>query len=177
MLDRPARLELPASSVSPPPPRLERFSTGAGGHAIWLMARCLIGGLFVQSGFMKLTGLDAFAAGLAKNGVPMADVAAMIGATVEFAGGVAIVVGLQTRYAALLVVAFTIAATLISHRFWEFADATRRQQAVQFGKNIAIIGGFLLLFVHGGGRFSADGWWQRRRFRSPTGNVAPAGEP
>jgi putative oxidoreductase len=139
------------------------FASGTAANALWLVARCLIGGLFVQSGVGKLMGLDAFAASLAKNGVPMADIAAVVGAAVEFGGGLAIVAGLQTRYAALLMVAFTVAATLISHRYWEFADAARRQQAVQFGKNIAIIGGFLLLFVHGGGRFSFDGWWRRRR--------------
>jgi putative oxidoreductase len=144
----------------------DRLRPEAAANAIWLLARCLIGGLFLQSGTGKLMGLDAFAAGLAKNGVPMPDIAATIGATVEFCGGLAIVIGLQTRYAALLMVAFTIVATLISHRFWELAEpAARRQQAVQFGKNIAIIGGFLLLFVQGGGRYSVDGW--RRHTRSP----------
>jgi putative oxidoreductase len=158
MLDRPAQFE---SSPSAGSSALDRFSKGAGGHALWLLARCFMGGLFVQSGIVKLMGLDAFAAGLAKNGVPMADTAALVGAAVEFGGGVAIVIGLQTRNAALLMIAFTIVATLISHRFWELADAARRQQAVQFGKNIAIIGGFLLLFLHGGGRFSLDGWRRR----------------
>jgi putative oxidoreductase len=161
MLDRP--LQPFSASARDSAPGADQFAFGIAANTLWLVARCLIGGLFVQSGIGKLMGLDAFAAGLAKNGVPMANVAAVVGAAVEFGGGLAIVVGLQTRYAALLMVAFTIVATLISHRYWEFADAVRRQQAVQFGKNVAIIGGFLLLFVHGGGRFSFDGWWRRRR--------------
>jgi putative oxidoreductase len=160
MLDRPRQQS--SWSVRPSDSGIDRFASGTAANVLWLVARCLIGGLFVQGGGVKLMALDAFAASLAKNGVPMADIAAAIGAAVEFGGGLAIVVGLQTRYAAPLMVAFTIIATLISHRFWEFADAARRQQSVQFGKNVAIIGGFLLLFVHGGGRLSLDGWWQRR---------------
>src|SRR5437588_6950828 len=113
MLDRSVPRELSSASIGSSSSALERFSNGAGGHAIWLLARWLIGGLFVQSGVVKLMGLDAFAVSLAKNGVPMADIAAIIGAAVEFGGGLAIVVGWQTRYAALLMIAFTIVATLI----------------------------------------------------------------
>jgi putative oxidoreductase len=94
----------------------------------------------------------------------MADVAAVVGAAVEFGGGLAIVLGLQTRYAALLMALFTISATLISHRFWELQDlALRRQQSVHFMKNLVILGAFLLLLVQGGGRLSFDGWWRRAR--------------
>src|SRR5262249_49106079 len=75
-------------------------------------------------------------------------------------GGLAIVFGLMTRYAALLMIAFVIVATLISHRFWAFQGAERRTQTVQFAKNVAIIGGFLFLFVTVGGRYSLDRWWR-----------------
>jgi putative oxidoreductase len=143
-------------------PAIDRVAAGIGGDTIWLLARCFIGGIFVYSGFGKLTGLEGFAASLAKNGVPMPEVMAVIGGAVEFFGGLAIVLGLKTRYAALLMALFTISATLISHRFWEFQDAaTFKGQSVHFMKNIAILGAFLLLFVQGGGRLSLDGWWRR----------------
>lgn len=58
---------------------------------------------------------------------------------------------------------FVIVATGISHRFWEYAEAARRTQESQFFKNLSIIGGFLLLFVTGGGRYSLDGWLLRRK--------------
>jgi putative oxidoreductase len=168
MLDRPAppapRDVSVSTERSPTFSALDRFMASGGGDTIWLLARCFIGGIFVYSGFGKLTALDAFAASLAKNGVPMADVAAVVGAAVEFGGGLAIVLGLQTRYAALLMALFTISATLISHRFWELQDlALRRQQSVHFMKNLVILGAFLLLLVQGGGRLSFDGWWRRAR--------------
>ena len=71
--------------------------------------------------------------------------------------------GFRTRYASLLMILFVIVATGISHRFWEFADAARRAQESQFFKNLSIIGGFLLLFVTGGGRFSLDALLRRRK--------------
>src|SRR6059058_4964795 len=77
-------------------------AAAAWSDVVWLFGRILIGGIFVQSGFQKLMGLDAFAAGLARNGIPgaIAQVLAPVGAAVEFVGGLAIVFGLMTRYAA-----------------------------------------------------------------------------
>ena len=128
-----------------------------------LLGRIMIGGIFVQSGFNKLMGLDAFAAGLARQGIPAAaaSMLAPIGATTEFVGGLAIVFGLMTRYAAVLMILFVIVATLISHRFWVLQGTERRTQSVQFAKNAAIIGGFLFAFATGAGRVSLDRWWRR----------------
>ena len=135
----------------------------AWGDVVSLLGRILIGGIFVQSGFGKLMGLDAFAAGLTRNGIPgaIAQVLAPVGAAVEFVGGLAIVFGLMTRYAAVLMILFVIVATLISHRFWALQGAERRSQTVQFAKNAAIIGGFLYVFATGAGRVSLDRWWRR----------------
>jgi len=126
----------------------------ASGDSILLLARILIGVIFVQSGF---------GTGLARNGIPaaIAPVLAPIGAGVEFVGGLAVVLGLATRYVALLMIVFVVLATLISHRFWMLQGAERRTQTVQFAKNVAIIGGFLFAFITGGGRYSLDRWWRR----------------
>jgi putative oxidoreductase len=129
---------------------------------LWrLVGRILLGGIFVVSGYGKLMGLAAFAASLEKNGVPYASALAPVGASVEFFGGVAIVIGVEVRAAALLMIAFVIVATLISHRFWELQDAARRTQLTQFSKNMAIIGGFALLHAAGGGRFAVERLWRR----------------
>ncbi len=88
---------------------------------------------------------------------------AVIGATVEFVGGILIVTGFRTRDASLLMILFVIVATGISHRYWEFAEAARRLQESQFFKNLSIIGGFLLFGVAGSGRFGLDALLQRRK--------------
>lgn len=129
--------------------------------ALLLIGRVLIGGVFVMSGYGKITGLDAFAANLAQGGVPAP--LAYLGAFAEFAGGLCLMFGLATRYTALLLVAFTVVATLIAHRYWEFTDAAmRRGQLINFQKNLMIIGGMLAFVVAGAGRFSIDGLLRRR---------------
>lgn len=130
---------------------------------VLLLARILLGWIFLRSGFGKVTDVGAFTASLARRGVPMTDVLGPLGAAVEFFGGLALILGFKIRYSALLMVAFVVVATLIGHRFWEFADAAaRRTQQGQFNKNLALIGGMLALWVAGAGRLAVDRLWQRR---------------
>jgi putative oxidoreductase len=146
---------LPASS----PAGIDGFAQSSRDWLL-LLGRILLGGIFVLSGYGKLMGLSAFAASLEQKGVPFASVMALIGAPVEFFGGLAIVLGIETRYSAALMVAFVIMATLISHRFWEYQDAVRQMQQTHFLKNMAIIGGFVVLFVQGGGSFALARLWR-----------------
>ena len=130
---------------------------------ILLAGRLALGAIFVKSGFQKLMALSVFASSLAARGVPASSFWAVVGASVEFIGGLLIVTGCKTRYASLLMILFVIVATGISHRFWDFADAAaRRSQESQFFKNLSIIGGFLLLYVCGAGRFALDAVLGRR---------------
>jgi putative oxidoreductase len=132
-----------------------------------LLGRVLMAFIFVQSGFGKLLHMGGFSASLASKGVPLADVFGVVGPCVEFFGGLAVLLGVQTRYAAGLIAVFTVVATAISHRYWEFSDAARRAQEVNFSKNICIFGGFLLLMATGGGRFSLDGLLRGGSLKAP----------
>jgi putative oxidoreductase len=85
---------------------------------------------------------------LAARGVP--SFLAYPAVAAEFFGGLALLLGVATRYAVLVVLIFTIVATGISHRYWEFTEAVaRRVQEGNFYKNLAIIGATLVLFVAG----------------------------
>jgi putative oxidoreductase len=133
-----------------------------GEGVLMLLGRLLVGALFVPSGFGKLTGiggpgLNAFAGVLGGKGLPVPLAWAVVAALIEFFAGLAVVLGLWTRAAAFLMVLFTIAAALLSHNYWTMADAARAAQFIQFWKNMAIVGGFLFLFVHGAGPLSLDG--------------------
>ena len=128
-----------------------------------LVGRVLLGWIFVESGWRKLMGMDAFIASLVNRRVPYPTVLGWIGAPLEFLGGLALVLGAITRCATLAIIIFTIVATLIGHRYWELTDAAaRRMQYSHFAKNLTIIGGLILLLVTGGGRFSVDGWRRRK---------------
>ena len=152
MLDRPQ----PSTSTRDGAGPLALPLSPALADAILLIARILVGYIFVLSGWGKLVGLAGFAASLERQGVPGSYAFAILGAAVEFAGGLALVLGIATRYAALGLVAFTLAATGIAHRFWEFDEAARRGQAINFNKNMAMVGGLLAILVAGPGRFSFD---------------------
>jgi putative oxidoreductase len=118
-----------------------------------------------MSGSQKLMGLDQFAAYLTKAGIPenIATILAPIAATAETLGGLLIVLGLVTSWASLLMIAFTLAAAFIGHRFWEFEGQIRGLQQSNFTKNIMIAAAFCLLYVAGGGPYSIDRWWRHRR--------------
>jgi putative oxidoreductase len=68
-----------------------------------------------------------------------------------------LILGLGTRYCAILTIVFVVVATAIAHRYWEYpAGAPQIAQYNNFLKNISIIGGALAIFVTGGGRYSLD---------------------
>jgi putative oxidoreductase len=128
-----------------------------------VIGRVLLGWIFVAAGWGKLGNMSAFAGYLTSLGVPAPGLMSTIIPPVEFLIGVALVLGFATRYAALVCIAFTIGATLIAHRYWEFPAAQQAAQYNNFLKNLSIMGGALLLFVTGPGRFSLDHWLAGRR--------------
>jgi len=134
----------------------------AGHDTMLLVARAAMAAIFLPSGFQKLTHLGAFAASLSQHGVPDATQLAPLAASVEFFGALLILTGTRFRWAALLMAGFTAVAALISHRFWELGEAARAAQEVQFMKNLAILGGFVALFVAGPGLYSVDHGLARR---------------
>jgi putative oxidoreductase len=140
-------------------PLLSHADTAAGttGDALLLIGRILLGWLFLTTAWGKLFGgIDGFAGYLRALKVPAPEFWAWIGAIVEFVVGVTLILGLGTRYAALLCVLFLIVATALAHRYWEYPPAQMGAQKTNFLKNLAILGGALFLFVSGGGRFSID---------------------
>ena len=127
-----------------------------------LCARILIGWIFVMYGWGKVMNVPAFIKS-SLGGVPFSNVIGYIAAPLELVGGVLILLGLATRYAAIAILLFTVAATLVGHRYWEFTGAQFRGQRVHFWKNISMLGGLVLLFVAGAGRWSVDRFLARNR--------------
>jgi len=127
--------------------------------AFLLIGRVLVGWLFLVSSAGiggKLWNHAGFLGYLKNLGAPAPEVSSWIGALVEFVIGAALILGVGTRYAALLCALFLIVATALAHRYWEYPAAQVMAQYNNFLKNLAIFGGALLLFVSGPGRFSVD---------------------
>ncbi len=116
-----------------------------------LISRIFLAILFILAGWGKLTGLEGTAQYFGAIGLPMPSVTAVLVGLVEFVGGLAILIGFQTRIAAVVVALFTIGATLVAHM--DFAEG---MNALMAQKNLAIAGGLLLLAVTGAGAYSVD---------------------
>jgi putative oxidoreductase len=89
-------------------------------------------------------------------GVPMPTLAAAVATFMELPVAFAVAVGAFTRPSALLLVLYTLGTALIGHHHWTVTGAGRVDSMDGFYKNLSIIGGFLLLYVTGAGKYSID---------------------
>jgi putative oxidoreductase len=86
---------------------------------------------------------------------------AYINAIFQFAIGMMVLIGYQTRISALLVVLWLIPVTYLGHPFWAGINPVFNEP--QFYKNLAIIAAYLMIATYGAGRFSVDNFISRRR--------------
>jgi putative oxidoreductase len=115
------------------------------------LARVMLALIFIIGGYSKLMAVAGIAGMLQKAGFPEPRLFGYAVGALELIGGVMILLGFKTRWAAAALFVFTAGTIFISHKFW--IDASQQTQAL---KNLAIMGGYLLLVVNGGGRLSID---------------------
>jgi len=114
-----------------------------------LAGRLLIALIFILTGYSKIGGFEGTQAYMTAMGVPGALLPLVI--ITELLGGLLIVVGLFTRYAAFALAGFSILAAVIFH-----GDTSDQTQYLFLLKNLAIAGGFLFLVANGPGSISLD---------------------
>lgn len=76
------------------------------------------------------------------------------GIFVLIVGGILVLIGYRSSLGAILLLSYWVPVTFIVHSFWNDPEDVRRMQSVLFMKNLAIIGGLLMVLVNGSGRFS-----------------------
>ena len=121
-----------------------------------LLARALMSYVFIVEGYGKLLHYSDVGEYMQSHGVPAMLLPLVI--LTEFGGGLLILGGLMTRWAAIALSGFAILTALIFHR-----DGADAEQTINLQKNFAIAGGFLVLAVFGPGVWSFDGWLARAR--------------
>lgn len=120
------------------------------------VGRVLIAALFLPAGLAKISGFAGTVAYIASVGLPAPTLAAAAAVILEVGGGIALLVGLGTRYAALALAFFTLVASFIFHAYWAVpADQTYVTQLLFF-KNIAVAGGLMAIAAFGAGGWSLD---------------------
>lgn len=122
-----------------------------------LVGRLLLSAIFLSGGWTKLIAAAATQAAFAQRGLPLPQLAWIIAVVVELGGGLAILFGLFTRFAAIVLAIWCVATALVAHT--NFAD---RNMEIHFFKNIAMTGGFLYVAVFGAGAWSFGAWWLGR---------------
>jgi putative oxidoreductase len=135
------------SSIQPADAGVVRYLVPVG--------RLLLAAPFVLAGpFHFSPAIIGFAAA---QGVPLASVLVPLSGLLASAGGLSILLGYHARLGAALVVLFLIPVTFAMHRFWAAPDPMMAQmQQAFFMKNLAMLGGALVVGYFGAGPFSLD---------------------
>ena len=121
-----------------------------------LVARLLMVALFLPAGINKIGGFEGTVGYIASVGLPFATLGAAIAVVVEIVGPLLLLVGLQTRWAALVLAVFTLAATVFFHNYWAMPAEQQFVQQLMFFKNLGVVGGLLALVASGAGAWSLD---------------------
>jgi putative oxidoreductase len=125
-------------------------------NVLVLVARLFLATLFLIFGYRKLRDFSGTVSQIAQLGVPLPVPAAAVATFMELPVAFAVAVGAFTRPAALLMFFYTLGTALIAHRYWAAPAAERVDSMDSFYKNVSIMGGFLLLYVTGAGKYSLD---------------------
>lgn len=123
-----------------------------------LMGRLLIANLFLVSGFKKIPGF-ANTAGYMASKMPSLDpdvISVLLALTiiVEIGAGLMVLVGWQARWGATLLFLWMIPVTYLFHAYWGLPPDPMQAQFIQFHKNLAIMGGLLMIIGLGSGPYS-----------------------
>lgn len=127
-----------------------------------LASRLLLAALFLPAGISKITGFAGTVGYITSVGMPMPTVAAAVAAAVEVLGSLALIFGLGTRFAALVLAVFTLVASFFFHAYWNLPADKQMMQQLMFFKNVAISGGLLALVAFGAGGWSLDARREQR---------------
>jgi len=113
--------------------------------------RLLIGLPFAMSGFGKLAAAGATRQMITAAGLPFPSLALAVAIIVELGGGLSLIAGFRTRFVAVVLAVFSIAAALSFH-----ANLADQNQMIHFLKNVMIAGGLLQIVAFGAGALSID---------------------
>ena len=115
------------------------------------LGRLALVALFLPAGLSKISGFESTVGYINSVGLPLASLGAVIAIIVEIGGGLALLTGLFARQAALVLALFTAVATFAFHAYWAVPADQAFMQQLLFYKNLAVVGGLLILAAQGPG--------------------------
>ena len=121
-----------------------------------LAARLLLATLFLIFGWRKLKDYSGTVSQIVQLVGPMPKLAAAVSILMELPVAFAVAVGAFARPAALLLVLYALGTALIGHHYWTIKGVAKIDSMDGFYKDLSIMGGFLLLYMTGAGKYSID---------------------
>jgi len=116
-----------------------------------LIGRVLLSIIFIMAGISKLGAVAGTAGYMASMGIPLPSISVWLVIALEIFGGIAILLGFFTRYAAWALAAFCVVSGYLGH-----FQPEDQMQMTMFMKNLAMAGGYMALAAAGAGAFSID---------------------
>lgn len=104
----------------------------------------LLGGVFVWAGVEHFWNFRTVTGYLTDKGFPAAALLLALGSIVEIVAGLCLAIGVMRPYAAVALILFTIAASLMALNFWRYTGAERQGLRSSFIINFAVVGGLIL---------------------------------
>jgi putative oxidoreductase len=124
--------------------------------ALILAARLLLATLFLIFGWRKVRDYSGTVDQMVQLGLPTPVLATVVAIIMELPVAFAVAVGAFTRSSAALMALYSLGTAFIGHRYWTVKGADYVDSLDGFYKDLSIMGGFLLLYIAGGGKYSID---------------------
>jgi putative oxidoreductase len=137
-------------------PEHQRGNMSSQNDLVSLIGRILLGLVFFIAGIDKIMGLEGTIKYATAAGMPMANIAVYLSIVIEVGMGLLLFVGFKTRWASAVLIVFILVAIFYFHQYWNMEGAARNLNKIMLFKNLALVGGLLMLMVAGPGRYSMD---------------------
>lgn len=125
-------------------------------NLIILISRICISSLYLWAAGAKVLNWKGTIAYMQSKNFPLISLMLPAAILLQTAGGISLLLGLYCRLGALILIVFTIPAMIKMHNFWQERDAMKVTEKTFFMKDVAIVGGLLLISILGAGTFSLD---------------------
>lgn len=123
---------------------------------IVLLGRICLSLVFIWAAFAKIMNLEGTMGYMTSKHLPFALILLPLAILVQMAGAIFLLSGYKTRIGAWMLILFIIPAAIIFHDFWNLRGHERLTEQILFMKDLAILGGLMIIASFGPGRYAFD---------------------